>query len=212
MTADAITVFFSYSHKDEALRDELAKHLKILEKQGVIASWHDRRILPGDEWDHEIKDSLKSAHIILLLISSDFIASNYCWDIEITHAMERHKAGEARVIPIILRPCLWQPAPVGTMKLGQLQALPKNATPITEWPNQDAAYTNVAEELYKTVQEIQQEQVEIIKPEVVKPPLPEPKPPEVNYKELSECNPSKILFIKNIRDPGGGWAYTLDRI
>lgn len=116
MTGAAVTVFFSYSHKDEALRDELASHLEILKWNDDITEWHDRKILPGDEWDREIKDSLASAQIILLLISADFIASRYCRDIEITRAMERHEAREACVIPghtprlpLVFSP-LWQTA------------------------------------------------------------------------------------------------------
>jgi formylglycine-generating enzyme required for sulfatase activity len=154
MAGDAVTVFFSYSHKDEALRDELANHLKILKLEGVITDWHDRQILPGDEWDREIKESLNSAQIILLLISSDFIASQYCWDIEIKRAMERHEAGEACVIPVILRSCMWSSAP-----FGRLQALPKNAAPVTstkDWPTKDEAFTNVAEGIKKTANDIQQ--------------------------------------------------------
>jgi hypothetical protein len=154
MSNNAITVFFSYSHKDEALRDELANHLEILKWKGDITDWHDRKILPGDEWDRDIKDSLNAAQIILLLISSDFIASRYCWDIEITRAMERHEAREARVIPVILRKCMWSSA-----SFGRLQALPKNATPVTDtstWPTKDHAFTNIAEGIKKAAQEIQQ--------------------------------------------------------
>lgn len=371
MTADAITVFFSYSHQDEALRDELANHLEILKWNGDISDWHDRKIPPGNEWDYEIKESLNSAQIILLLISADFIASRYCRDIEITRAMERHEAGEACVIPVILRRCLWSSAP-----FGKLQALPKNAAPVTDtitWSTKDDAFTNIAEGIRRAAQEIRQKliaahqekldqyetayqkaiqqtyplseatqetinrlqaalhlsdediapivtrlsaqigqgrqkleqyrhevslclkedsgelsafsqiildgfrisfgltpeeataveaeefqpirakqeakaqygkvfvdalkienpltegtrrrlqrfqqtlglsnaEVEIIEAEVPEPHPPEPKPPDVSRKDLSECDLSKILFIKNVRDPGGNWAYTLNLI
>ncbi|MGB3494221.1 MAG: toll/interleukin-1 receptor domain-containing protein [Elainellaceae cyanobacterium] len=154
MVSNAITVFFSYSHKDERLRDELANHLRILERKGVIADWHDRQILPGDEWDREINDNLSSAQIILLLVSSDFLASSYCWDVEITRAMERHEAGEACVIPIILRSCLWSSAP-----FGKLQALPKNAVPVTKtetWSTLDDAFTDIARGIQKAANDILQ--------------------------------------------------------
>lgn len=154
MAIEPITVFFSYSHKDEALRDELATHLEILKWGGDITDWHDRKILPGDEWDGAIQDNLNAAQIILLLISSDFIASRYCRDIEITQAMERHNAGSACVIPVILRDCMWSSAP-----FGKLQALPKNAAPITDsqtWPTKDKAFKNVAEGIKKAAQEIRQ--------------------------------------------------------
>jgi hypothetical protein len=155
MSSDAVTVFFSYSHRDEALRDELANHLEILKWNGDISAWHDRQILPGDEWDRDIKDNLNSAQVILLLISSDFIASRYCHDIEITRAMERHEAGEACVIPVILRTCMWSSAP-----FGKLHALPKNAKPVTDavtWPTKDDAFTNIAEGIRKAANDIRQQ-------------------------------------------------------
>ncbi|RCJ17764.1 hypothetical protein A6770_33640 [Nostoc minutum NIES-26] len=136
----SLQLFFSYSHKDEALRDELANHLSILTRQGVISSWHDRKILPGEERDRQINENLNTADIILLLISSDFIASNYCWDVEVTTAIERHNAGEACVIPIILRRVDWSGTP-----FAKLQSLPKNAEPITSWTNRDDAFANVAQ-------------------------------------------------------------------
>lgn len=154
MVGNPVTVFFSYSHKDEALRDELAKHLESLRWSGEIADWHDRRILPGDEWDREIKDNLNTAQIILLLISADFIASSYCRDIEIKRAMERHEAGEARVIPIILRSCIWSSTP-----FSKLQALPKNARPVTDartWLTQDDAFTDIAKGIRKAASDFHQ--------------------------------------------------------
>jgi internalin A len=137
--ARAKAVFFSYSHKDEGLRDELETHLKLLQRQGIISIWHDRKILPGTAWDGEIDGRLETAHIILLLISADFIASDYCWDQEVTRALARHNAGEAIVIPIMLRPCDWQDAPFAA-----LQGLPANMTPVTAHSDRDAAWTNVA--------------------------------------------------------------------
>lgn len=100
-----IEVFFAYSHKDESLRDELETHLSILRRGGVISSWHDRRISAGREWVGEIDSHLNRADIILLLVSSDFIASDYCYKKEMARAIERHDRGEARVIPVILREC-----------------------------------------------------------------------------------------------------------
>lgn len=133
------TIFFSYSHKDEPLRDELETHLKLLQRQGVISTWHDRKILPGGEWDDEIDAHLEAAKIILLLISADFIASDYCWEKEVMRALERHEAGNATVIPVLLRSCDWKGAP-----FGKLQGLPKDMAPITSWKDRDAAWTDVA--------------------------------------------------------------------
>jgi GUN4-like/TIR domain len=151
MADEALRVFFSYSHKDEALRDALGNHLKILEYQKMVSSWHDRRILPGDEWDHQINANLESADIILLLISSDFIASKYCWEIEITRAMELHEAGKACVIPVILRPVNWAIAP-----FGKLQALPKNAEPVESnaWFSRDEAFNNITQGIQAAAQRL----------------------------------------------------------
>ena len=135
----AIEVFFSYAHADEALRDGLARHLRILKHQGIIVGWHDRRILPGQEWAVAIDTHIESAQIILLLVSADFLASDYCVDSEVQQAMARHRAGNARVIPVILRPCDWHSAP-----FGRLQPLPTDGRPIISWPDRDEAFLNVA--------------------------------------------------------------------
>jgi tetratricopeptide (TPR) repeat protein len=139
MTVEPIKVFFSYSHQDEEFKDELVKHLSILQRQGVISGWHDRMIQPGSDWNREIDASLSSADIILLMVSSDFLASDYCWGVEVQKAMQRHEAGEACVIPVILRYVDWEETPIAT-----LQALPKNAEPIASWVDRDQAFTDVA--------------------------------------------------------------------
>jgi tetratricopeptide (TPR) repeat protein len=136
---EPLELFYSYSHKDEDLRDELETHLSMLKRQKVIGQWHDRGIPAGQEWGGEIDEHLKGADIILLLVSANFLASDYCYDIELKLAMERHEKGEARVVPVILRPCDWSGAP-----FGKLQALPKNAKPVTTWANQDEAFTDIA--------------------------------------------------------------------
>jgi hypothetical protein len=137
--ATPIRLFYSYSHEDEALRKKLEKHLSLLQDQGVISGWHDRRIEAGTEWDRAISQHLEDAGIILLLVSADFLASRYCRDIEVARAMERHEAGTVRVIPVILRPVDWHSA-----SFGKLQALPKDGRPVTTWKNRDEAFTDVA--------------------------------------------------------------------
>jgi hypothetical protein len=107
MSKSSLSVFFSYSHKDENLRDELAEHLATLNRNGEISVWHDRKIAAGSDWIKAIDDNLKTADVILLLISSSFLASDYCSEIELNQAIARHNSGESRVIPIILRPCDW---------------------------------------------------------------------------------------------------------
>ena len=134
----AITLFYSYAHKDETLRNQLDTHLKILQRQKLIQTWHDRCIMAGTNWAQEIDDNLKRADIILLLVSADFIASDYCYEIELQQAMKRHDAGEARVIPIILRPADWKKT-----SFSELQAFPINAKPITSWSDRDEAWLNV---------------------------------------------------------------------
>lgn len=140
-------VFFSYSHKDEALRDQLETHLVQLQHQGLIDSWHDRRILPGDQFAQAIDGALEASDIILLLVSADFLASKYCYSIEMVKAMERHEAGYARVIPVILRDCDWHTAP-----FGKLTALPADGRPIRSWPDIDQAFAAVAREVRKAVE------------------------------------------------------------
>jgi hypothetical protein len=144
-----IKLFCSYSHRDEHLRDELAKHLKLLERQGLIESWHDRRIGAGDVWKEEIDRNLSEADIILLLISADFLASDYCFDIEMKAALERHHAAKAVVIPIILRPVDWHATP-----FSGLQALPKNGKPVTTFDNLDIAFEQVATSIRAAIEKV----------------------------------------------------------
>lgn len=133
------SVFFSYSHADEDLRDQLEKQLSILKRQGAIETWHDRRIEAGEEIDAAISRSLMESDIILLLISPDFINSDYCYDREMMVAMERHERGDAIVIPVILRACQWHGAP-----FGKLNATPPDGRPITQAVDRDQAFLEVA--------------------------------------------------------------------
>ncbi|QQM32365.1 toll/interleukin-1 receptor domain-containing protein [Martelella lutilitoris] len=131
-------LFFSYSHADETFRDTLEKHLAAMKHEGLIDTWHDRRIPAGDELDTAIDENLEQADVILLLVSSDFIASRYCYDIEMKRALERHHERTSRVIPVILRHCDWQNAP-----FAKLLAAPTDGKPIKSWADIDEAYTDV---------------------------------------------------------------------
>jgi TIR domain len=144
-----IDVFISYSHKDNDLRAELDIHLSNLKRQGKIAAWHDRAIEAGTEWEAQIKAKLESAPVILLLISPPFMASDYCYDIEMERAIERHNEGMARVIPIILRPCDWQGSP-----FSKLQVLPKEGKPVTLWVDRDSAFLDVVQGIRRSVDSI----------------------------------------------------------
>lgn len=144
-----IRLFYSYSHQDEKLRLRLDEHLAVLKRQGIIAEWHDRKIAPGIEWESKIDEELKSANIILLLVSASFVASDYCYGRELQQALKRHKDGECRVIPVILRPVEWSHTPFAF-----LQALPRDGKPVTMWSNRESALLDVAKGIRKTVQEL----------------------------------------------------------
>jgi hypothetical protein len=146
-----IEVFFSYSHKDKRLRDRLETQLIILEREGIISSWHDHKIFAGEEWKGQIDEHLKTAQIILLLVSPDFISSDYCYDIEMKQALERHELGSARVIPIILRHTDWKRAP-----FGKLQALPEDGKPVTSWSSRDEAFLDIGQGIRKVVKELEE--------------------------------------------------------
>jgi hypothetical protein len=153
MTTLPLNLFVSYAHKDEDLRDQLATHLKLLERQGVISSWHDRKISPGTDWAKDIDENLRTADIVLLLISSDFLASDYCYDEELQQALANHKSGRTRVVPVVLRPCDWTSAP-----FGNLQALPiahgAGAKPVTIWDDRDEAFLAIAKGIRQVAQEL----------------------------------------------------------
>lgn len=143
-----IKIFCCYAREDEPLLNRLKAHLNPLQRQGLIDVWHDRDIRAGMEWTREIDTRLNTAQIILLLVSPDFISSDYCYCIEMKRAIERHTRYEACVIPIILRPVYWQGTP-----FEKLQALPKDAKPVTDWRNREKALFNVAEGIRKVVEE-----------------------------------------------------------
>ena len=144
-----VKIFFCYAREDEPLLNTLKTHLSPLKRKGLIDLWYDREIKAGTQWEKEIDKHLNEANIILLLVSPDFMNSDYCYGIEMQRALERDQRGEARVIPIILRPVYWQEA------LGKLQALPTDAKPIvsSNWQFQDEAFLNVAEGIRTVIEE-----------------------------------------------------------
>lgn len=141
----SIRVFCGYAHEDEVLRNELEKHLAPMRKSGRITTWYDYKILPGMDWRNEIISNLDSAHIILLLISSDFLNSDICYEI-MQRAIERQKAGEAHVVPIILRPVSLESTPLET-----LQVLPSSRNPVISWRNKDEALLDVVKGISRVV-------------------------------------------------------------
>jgi hypothetical protein len=137
-------VFFSYSHEDETYRDQLEKHLAVLKRNGIITTWHDRRIVGGEDFSQEINKNLEKADLILLLISPDFLASDYCYEVEMQRAIHRHQEQKTVILPVILQYCDWQSTP-----FGKLLAVPKDGKPILKYPNIDEAFLEVVNEIKK---------------------------------------------------------------
>lgn len=145
----SVEIFFSYAHEDEDLMNDVRRQLVVEERNGRILKWHDRMIPPGADWRQHIDQRLERAAIILLFVSPHFIESRYCYEIEGEAALRRQETGEARVVPIILRPCLWERTPFGA-----LQALPRDAQPVSRWPDRDEACLDVARGVMSVVDEV----------------------------------------------------------
>lgn len=141
-------LFFSYCHVDEALRDRLEKHLSMMKNQGLIETWHDRGIMAGDNLNASIDANLEVADIILLLVTADFLASKYCFSIEMKRALERQREGTARVIAVILEHCDWQSAPFSDSLV-----VPKDGKPVTSWANEAEAWTDVTKQIRAVVEQ-----------------------------------------------------------
>lgn len=148
---NGLPAFVSYARKDEKHRIALSSHLSALVKQKLLRTWSDRSLSPGQEWADGIDEALAEARLIICLVSPDFIASQYCWDVELPYAMSRHEAGVARTVPVIVRPVDWEET-----TLGRLHALPSGAKPITTWGNRDMAWTDVAKNLRRVIRELRQ--------------------------------------------------------
>jgi len=166
-TLQKVNVFLSYSHKDETLKEQMDAHLSALKRSGAIETWNDRKIVPGDEWEKEIDKRLTEADVILLLISSDFLASDFCYRIETLNALERHGRGTAVVIPVVLRDVDFRGLPIAS-----LQMLPRDAVPVTSsrWGSQDEAFKDVAEGVRKSIESLQEQRLishdEVSRPQV----------------------------------------------
>jgi DNA-binding transcriptional ArsR family regulator len=147
-------IFFCYSHKDEGLRDELEKHLKMMERQGLIINWHDRRIVPGKNWSNTIDANLENSDIVLPLLSPDFLASDYCMEVEMKRAIELHNHGQLRIVPILMRICDWQ-----NSEFGKFQGLPMDMKPVksSEWFSEDEAFYTIVHGLKDVINEFFEE-------------------------------------------------------
>src|SRR5450755_2576567 len=149
-----VEIFCCYAHRDLELLNDLKAHLSPLQRSGLVTLWYDGDIIPGADWEEEIKLRLNRADIVLLLISADLIQSEYCYAVEMQRAVEKHQAGTTHVIPVVLRPVAWQETPIGGIKLGRLQALPKGIKAVTTWKNHDAAWKEVAEGIGNVVNKL----------------------------------------------------------
>ncbi|MDY4350375.1 toll/interleukin-1 receptor domain-containing protein [Pectobacterium sp. CHL-2024] len=130
-----LKVFISYSHKDEPYKETLDEHLSLLKRKNIINTWNDRRLIAGQSWDKEISDNILDSDVIIFLVSSSFISSDYCFGVEMKKALELHNENKSVVVPLIIRPCDWQAA-----EFGCLQGLPKDANPISKWDNEDEGW------------------------------------------------------------------------
>lgn len=174
----SVEIFCCYARKDQQLLQNLMAHLMPLQRQGHITVWSDTDINAGKEWEMEITEHLNTSQIILLLVSPDFMMSEYIYSKEMKRAIERHEKGEATVIPIILRWVSWQRTP-----LGELQALPRDGKPVKSWQDEDEAFYNVAEGIRKVVMQLtappafaasvvpDERQKEVAKPNAITPAM-----------------------------------------
>lgn len=141
------SLFFSYSHKDEVIRNELETHLTLLKRQGRITAWHDRRISAGTDIHRTISNELEEAEIILLLVSANFLASDYCYDTEMSRALEKHNSNLAVVIPVIVHPCDWHSAP-----FGHLRATPTDGKPVSMYGNIQEAFSIITKDIREAIE------------------------------------------------------------
>lgn len=144
-----IKAFISYSHHDKEYCKELEKHLSVLKRNKKIQTWTDQKLIPGDEWNELISKEISEADLILLLISPDFLASDFCYEIEMNAAILRHTNNQARVIPIFIRFCDWNGTP-----FTKLQSLPSGGKPVKDWADIDKAFLNVVEGIKKALDSI----------------------------------------------------------
>jgi hypothetical protein len=143
----AVDAFISYSHRDAAALERMHVHLAVLRREGLIDTWFDRDILAGDNLDNEIVERLESSGLFLLLVTPDFLNSDYCVEKEMARAMARQAAGEARVIAIIVEPCDWQ-----STILRSIKVVPQDGRAISEWTNPNSAYLNIVQEIRRAIE------------------------------------------------------------
>ncbi len=190
-----VEIFISYAHEDRDLCDQLCKQLSPLKRQERVRIWTDELISAGAEWSDEILAALDRAQLVLLLVSADFLASDFCYMEEMTRALERHRAGTARVVPVILRPCEWHSTP-----LGELKALPRDGKPVQEWPNPDAAFSDVVKGLGPVLKELSSVPDPEIDSGTATAAAEDPRPPGTAVRRTSPGGPNYKLILKVLRE------------
>jgi TIR domain len=194
----SVEIFCSYSHKDDKFCEAFIDLLKPMKRRKLIQVWHDRKIPPGSDWARDIDAHLNRADIITLLVSSDFLASGYCYENEGKRALERQELKEALVVPIIIRPCDWADEP-----FARLQAMPTDGKAVTAWDNQDLAWTDVARNLKLRVKEVLQQKLDKIKAERdLEPPKLKlgtlgAEPPETSG---SDSRQAQLIYSQLVKD------------
>lgn len=144
-----VKIFISYARKDAAFKDELLMHLKPLVRQNIISSWHDSEVELGDKWEPDILNHLRTADVILFLISPAFMASDYIHTHEIQEAEKRYQQGRTKIVPIWIKEVGYE-----SEFLKPFQALPKDRKPVADWHDHDAAWVDVVKQLLKLFEKL----------------------------------------------------------
>jgi len=147
-----LSVFISYAHRDEKLKDRFLVHLAALKRERLIGVWHDRMLRPGEHLDKAIETELAAADLVILLVSPDFINSDYCTEKEMQRAFARAKDGQCKVAPVVLKPCQWRNIRIiAGGELGDFLAMPRDGKPVTQWPSRDAALDTVVADIRRLI-------------------------------------------------------------
>ncbi|MFA6137665.1 MAG: toll/interleukin-1 receptor domain-containing protein [Sulfurimonas sp.] len=146
---EKVKIFFSYAHKDREYLEELKEYIKIFERNGLVERWDDNELVVGEKWDNTIKDKIYSADIIIFLLSSTSLASDYIYNNELKIAFELNEMDEAYVVPIIIKDCLWD-----MTEFKEFQVLPLDGIAVNSWSKKEEAWTRVSRGLKKAIDNI----------------------------------------------------------
>jgi hypothetical protein len=149
-----ISVFISYAHRDEKLKERFLVHLGALKRKRLVGVWHDRMLRPGEHLDRTIESELARADLVILLVSPDFINSDYCTEKEMQRAFARAKDGRGNVAAVILKQCAWRDIPIDNEggRLGDFLVTPRDGKPVAQWPGgQDEALASVVEDIKRLI-------------------------------------------------------------